>query len=612
MMEEILEQQLKQVSLSVDECPQNQEQWSRFLDLVNLSYHTSREAAEFLDNALKQSTKEMTDLNQQLLVEAEERISAVKESEEKSRFMENMSHELRTPLHGILGSLEIVKDNTNLDNNQKTFISAALMSGENLLDIVNNILDFSKIRANELELEEISFNIRELFNDVGHMLDVAAGDKKIHHVINVEEEVPYRIKGDPSKVRQVMMNLASNAAKFTEEGTILSDISLLGANTCQTTLRIGFTDTGIGIPTSKVDQIFRAFTQADVSTTRKYEGVGLGLTISKDLVHLMGGTINLESVEGQGSHFWVDIPFTTVDFHNGDVVTTSSDLSGLKVLIVEKDRRNLNIFDHYFSDWKVIYKYVDSSREAINSLFQARDALAPFDVVLVDYFMPGMDSLELSETLNSNPDFKRIPRVVLSSYDLAKEEREIANIEICLTKPIRENMLKDVLLECLNIKNKYIHDESTHSLRNKNISLKVLDMSESSTPAREADILLAEDNPVNALIAVTMVEQIGLTVKHVTDGQKALDEVKAGNYRLILMDMHMPIMDGYKSTRNIRQWEEERGIEPTPIIALTANALAGDREKCLVAGVDDYLPKPVKQVRLREVVTKWTEAMAAV
>jgi CheY-like chemotaxis protein len=243
---------------------------------------------------------------------------------------------------------------------------------------------------------------------------------------------------------------------------------------------------------------------------------------------------------------------------------------------------------------------VDNSREAVDRLYQSRDQRAIFDVVMIDYFMPGMDSLELSEILNTHPDFQCIPKITLSSYNLAEQEREIANIEICLTKPIRENMLKDILLECVNIKNQTAHNnESTES--------SLLD----DLLVNTTDILLAEDNHVNALIAVTMMEQIGLSVKHVTDGQQAVNEVKNNHYKLVLMDMHMPVMDGYKATQNIRQWEEQSELEAIPIIALTANALAGDKEKCLKAGMDDYLPKPVKQIVLQKVVAKWAGKEAA-
>ena len=615
MIDRSLRRQLKQANLSTTEMPSDKEQWLGFLKMINSAYLSNKEARYLLEKSLDESTKEMTQLNANLKEEAEQRIQAIKESEKKSRFMENMSHELRTPIHGILGSLEIIKNDTNLDDKQKTFINTALTSGENLLDVVNNILDFSKINANTLALEEISFNIRELFTSVSSVIATMSSDKGLEFVTKIDDKVPARIKGDPSKVRQIMMNIASNAVKFTQEGLITFEISLINLTKEKTILRIDITDTGIGIPELKAEEIFNAFTQADSSTTREYEGIGLGLTISKELTKLMGGSIKFESLKDQGSHFWVDIPFKTINFQEKEKLATSSDLSNLKILIVEQDRANSSIFEHYFSMWNIEFQLVDNARDAINALYQSKKEQAIFDVAIVDYFIPGMDSLELSEILNSDPDFQRIPKVVLSHYQLNEEERTIADIEVILVKPIREAMLEDVLLECLDIKNKFIQQNSDdtfdRNLLNDNETIKASNKISNDEISKVTDILLTEDNPVNALIATTMVENIGLSVKHVTDGQMALDEMKKNNYRLILMDMHMPVMDGYNATKQIRLWEKESHKEAIPIIALTANALTGDRDKCLAAGMDDYLPKPVKQELLHDVVTKWMEVSPA-
>jgi signal transduction histidine kinase/DNA-binding response OmpR family regulator len=595
MLERNLRRQLKKAKLSTEDMPQNKEQWQAFIDTLNSSYVSNKDARYLLEKSLDESSREMAQLNKELKEEAERRINAIKESKIKSRFMENMSHEIRTPIHGILGSLEIIKDNKNLDSTQSKFINTALISGENLLDIVNNILDFSKINAGELDLEEITFDIRELLSDVHYVVKSMTEEKKLQLVTDISNDVPQRIKGDPAKVRQIIMNLATNAIKFTPHGSLISAVNLLEQNDNRTILRFEITDTGIGISEEKVDEIFKAFTQVDASTTRQFEGVGLGLTISKELVHLMGGTINLESVEGKGTHFWVDIPFTSVMLNLEEKPPSSSDLSNLRVLVVEKEKTSLTLLDHYFSKWAIDYQLVDSSREGVVKLYESRQHRAIFDVVLIDYFMPGMDSLELSEILNTHADFQGISKVTLSSYNLAKEEREIANIDICLTKPIRENMLKDILLECLHIKNEINNNKETSE------DTLLNDLIIDST-----DVLLAEDNPVNALIAVTMIEQIGFSVKHVTDGQQAVDEVKNNHYKLVLMDMHMPVMDGYKATQTIRQWEKNKSsLNAIPIIALTANALAGDKDKCLSAGMDDYLPKPVKRDILHKVVTAW-------
>ena len=606
MLERNLQRQLKKAKLSEDQLPQNNEQWKTFIHAVNTSYAGNKDARYLLEKSLDESSREMRQLNKELKEEAERRIKAIKESEKKSRFMENMSHEIRTPIHGILGSLEIIKDNTNLDSIQQQFVHTALMSGENLLDIVNNILDFSKINAGELKLEAITFDIRELFADINHIIASMAEDKSLKLITAISKDIPKKIKGDPAKVRQIIMNLVSNAIKFTQKGVITSEIKLLNYNDQHTVLRYEITDTGIGISTSKMEDIFKSFTQVDASTTRQCEGIGLGLTISKELTYLMDGTIQLESLQGKGTHFWVDIPFDTVALQDEKTVATDADVLDLKILIVEKEKTSLKVLDYYFSMWGVEYQMVDSSREAVEKLYQSQKQQALFDVVLMDYFMPGMDSLELSEILNTHPDFQRISRVTLSSYHLAKEEREIANIEICLTKPIRETLLKDTLLECIALKTKRSQADYDQMTREKFDFPELAFTNDASLES--TDILLAEDNPVNALIAVTMMEQINLSVKHVSNGQEALDEVQNNPYKLVLMDMHMPVMDGYRATEKIRLWEKEsKQIKAIPIIALTANALAGDKEKCLSMGMNDYLPKPVKQVLLQDVVTKWME-----
>ncbi len=598
MLERNLQQQLKNINLSEDDLPQSKEQWQAFIAMVNKAYLNNKEACYLLEKSMDESSREMTQMYKDLEKEAERRIDAIKESQIKSRFMENMSHEIRTPIHGILGSLEIIKD-TNLDETQHKFINTALMSGENLLDIVNNILDFSKINAGELDLEEITFGVKELFSDINYIIGAMSKEKNLILTIDISENVPERIKGDPAKIRQIIMNLATNAVKFTQQGTITIQVQLLAHNDKDTILRFEITDTGVGISTEKVDEIFKAFTQVDASTTKQFEGIGLGLTISKELVHLMGGSIHLESIEGKGTHFWIDIPFKSVDIKAVEKNIGASDLSSLKVLVVEREKTSQHVLDHYFSMWGIDYKLVDNSREAVDHLYQSREQRSIFDVVMIDYFMPGMDSLELSEILNTHPDFQRIPKVTLSTYNLADQERKIANIEIFLTKPIRETLLKDILLECLTIKNQTLHNDAPERSALDDLRL------------GSTDILLAEDNPVNALIAVTMMEQIGLSVKHVIDGQQAVNEVKNNPYKLVLMDMHMPVMDGYKATKQIRQWEKNSKLDAIPIIALTANALAGDKEKCLSAGMDDYLPKPVKQTVLQKVVAKWAGKEAA-
>ena len=606
-LERNLRRQLKQAEFSVDEVPTSFDEWQSFLQSINRSYVGNKETRYLLEKSLDESSQEMRKLYNDLKKETEERVKALQESKEKTRFMANMSHEIRTPIHGILGSLEIVKNSTALDDKQKAFIGTAFTSAENLLDIINNILDFSKISVDQLEVESISFDIHTLIEEANSLASISATDKNLNISCFIEKNVPARLKGDPIKVRQVLTNLLNNAVKFTHKGEVSTRVNLLQSTNNLAKVRIEVSDTGVGIPKAMQQNIFDAFIQEDVSTTRQYGGTGLGLTIIKELIELMGGQVDMESQKGKGSRFWVDIPFEITEKSSTNVANNG--LAGLHILAVDDVKANLSIIEHYLSEWGVEADLATSGSEALSCLKQTYTAGLQYDIIIVDWFMPGMDGLKFSQALNNEPDYKNIPKIMLSSHAVGRNKRMQANLSITLTKPIRKSMLKDVLLECINehqkknkeesLKNKYLHEDDDELFELHDGYLKLI--------PDTTDILLAEDNEVNALIAITMMEQIGLSVKHVTDGEQAVNELKNGRYKSILMDMHMPVMDGYEATRKIREWELATKTTATPIIALTANALIGDKEKCLATGMDDYLPKPVRQDRLKEVVSKWVD-----
>lgn len=610
-LERNLKRQLKQAGFNVNEVPTSFDEWQSFLQSINRSYVGNKETRYLLEKSLDESSQEMRKLYSDLKKETEERVKALQESKEKTRFMANMSHEIRTPIHGILGSLEIVKNSTALDDKQKAFIGTAFTSAENLLDIINNILDFSKISVDELKLENISFDIHALIEETNNLASIAATDKNLNISCFIEKNVPIRLKGDPVKVRKILTNLLNNAVKFTHQGEISTRVSLLQTTNELIKVRIDVSDTGVGIPKAMQQNIFGAFIQEDVSTTREYGGTGLGLTIIKELAQLMGGRIDMESQKDEGSRFWVDIPFEVIEKSSKGI--TNNGLAGLRILAVDDVKANLSIIEHYLSEWGIDTDLANSGSEALTCLKQTYTAGLQYDIIIVDWFMPGMDGLKFSQALNNKEDYKNIPKIMLSSHAVGRNKRMQANLSITLTKPIRKSMLKDVLLECINAHRKKIEEES---LKNKNLhenndELFELHNGYLKLIPSTTDILLAEDNEVNALIAITMMEQMGLSVKHVTDGEQAVDELKNGRYKSILMDMHMPIMDGYEATRKIREWEFATKTTATPIIALTANALIGDKEKCLATGMDDYLPKPVRQERLKEVVSKWVDKEVA-
>ncbi|CAA6827602.1 MAG: Histidine kinase [uncultured Thiotrichaceae bacterium] len=602
-LERSLTRQLKSVNLHFDEVPPDLEQWQAFLNSVNSAYVGNKETRYILERSLDESSQEMSKLYEDLKQETEQRIKALQESDEKTRFMANMSHEIRTPINGVLGSLEIVKNNTILNKQQKLFVGTAAKSAENLLDIINNILDFSKISSDQLELENINFDIYQLVEDITSIAYVNANDKGIDVSWNIDKAIPARIKGDPTKTRQILSNLLSNAIKFTEKGSVTTRISLLKEDLASCKLRLEVEDTGIGISPEMQQNIFDAFIQEDSSTTRRYGGTGLGLTIIKELTQLMGGQVFVKSNKGQGTTFWADIPFETLVDENIDAFDDS--LSGLRILAVDEDKANLSILEHYLTHWNIDVDVTSSAGEGLNYLSNSLAVANPYDIFIVDWFLSDAQGLEFSRAINTQEAFRNIPKIMLNPS--SEQLQKIPGIT--LEKPIRNNMLKDVLLECLHAHgNKHLQRIQKKKTLEANLNtLKKTQMKPRKKDPNTIDVLLAEDNELNALIAVTMMEEMNLTVRHVSDGKQALNAMKIAKFHIVLMDMHMPVMDGYEATQKIREWEREMQKEPITIIALTANALSGDREKCLAEGMNDYVSKPVTQEGLTSVVSRWID-----
>ncbi len=600
-LERCLTRQLKSSDLNLDEMPTNIEEWRSFVYSVNRNIIANKETRYVLERSLDESTQEMRKLYDDLKDETELRVKALQESDEKTRFLANMSHEIRTPINGVLGSLEIVKNNTILNPQQRQFVGAAYTSAEDLLGIINNILDFSKISAKQLELENITFDVYQLVEDVTNIAAVSASDKSLNVSWSIQKEVPTRVKGDPTKIRQILTNFLNNAIKFTPRGEITTRVSLLQEDAKRCMLRFEVTDTGVGIPQDMQQNIFDAFIQEDASTTRQYGGTGLGLAIIKELTQLMGGQTYVQSRKGQGSSFGVDVPFDNLAEESSE--TVEKNLVGLRVLAVDDDKANLKNIEHYLTQWNMQIDTAYSGSEGIEYLYTSVENELPYDVLIVDSFLSDIGGLKFSQAINTNADFRQIPKITLKSTSAAREVQLNSSDGLSVTKPIRKIMLKNTLLECLNLQQVakgtyYKNDDETIKKVSNDLPNRI-------------DILLAEDNEVNALIAIALMKQMGLTVKHVTNGQQAFEEVKAGNFKVVLMDMHMPVMDGYHATQRIREWEVESNKADStriPIIALTANALTGDREKCLSVGMNDYLSKPVRQNHLMDVVSKWIKA----
>ena len=579
-----LGKQLRRIGLADNQLPSDLAQWQGLLKLVSQSYQDALDAQALLERSLEISSQEMRQLYDDLKTETEQRIDALHKSEQKNRFMANMSHELRTPIHGILGSLEIVK-NTSLDERQKLFIGTAYASCEVMLDVINNILDFSKLRSGGIELHLIEFSLRELLETISTIMGTMAQEKGLDFQCFVSEMLPNRIQADPTRVRQVLMNLIGNAIKFTEQGAITVNIDVLEYVAGKALLRFEVRDTGIGIPVAMQKSIFESFVQVDASINRRYGGTGLGLTIVREFVELMGGRIGVNSEVGQGSIFWFEIPVPVMDSSHSQL---QQQVTYKRALVVDDNETNRLIFESYLHALSIEAQTVSSGKAALQALEQAYTAQNGYDLVLLDWFMPQMDGISLARHIRADARFDNVPLVMITSYGLAQDKQKQLNVQAALTKPVSLVTLRDVLLDTFR------------RFNSRDISLK--------PSAIQKTVLLAEDNQVNALIAVTMLEQIKLKVEHVTTGTAVLERVKKKTYDLILMDINMPEMDGYSATEQIRQWEVEGIIrQHMPIIAMTANALSGDEERCLDSGMDDYLAKPVKQDELLRVVKQWLD-----
>ena len=548
-----------------------------------------------LNSRLAESNAELTQARQHAEEMAEQAKAA---TEAKSRFLANLSHEIRTPLNGVVGMAGVLLK-TGLDEQQKQYASTIVYSADLLLSLINDILDFSKIEAGMMQVEQATFDLRDTLESALETFAEQAQKKKLELIPDLPPELPRPVVGDSHRLRQVLSNLIGNALKFTERGQVVLRCRWETIDEEHGVAHLSVQDSGPGIEADRLGGLFRSFSQADASTTRKYGGTGLGLAISKRLVELMGGTIGVESVLAQGTTFWFTLPL-----RRGAAAQPSQGADGIpdlreaRVILVHDNAIKRQVLQAQLGTWGIPSVAAAHGSEALDLLLEAANQGNPFHIALVDDQMSGMGGLELTQAVRGNPRVRGTPLIVLTSIgsELDRQRYQALGVSRFLTKPVRQSALLDALMDALHLSGRRPGDPSP---------LRAASTSQAPSLPRDLRILLAEDNETNQLVVQGILKNEGLQCDIAANGVEAVDLATSRSYDLLLMDCQMPEMDGYTAARRIRARAALTPGTHLPIIALTASATTTDREECLAAGMDDYLTKPVSPESLLGMIAKW-------